>query len=202
MITPFGTRDWENSQNIGAKSYTCGHSGCSKEVSSEKGWRHLTQDTKNKNGLIYVCPSCKKPTFFDVQEGVQIPGAATGNEIENLPSDIELLWLEIRKSTSIGAYTSAVLSGRKLLMHIAVSQKADQDLKFAEYVDYLVNNHFAPPNSKEWVDRIRIHGNEATHEISIKTMDDASEIVTFLEMLLKFIYEFPAKAKKSSLKST
>ena len=53
-------------------------------------------------------------------------------------------------------------------MHIAVAQGAKASISFVEYVDYLVNNHFAPPNSKDWVDKIRSHGNEANHEIVIK----------------------------------
>lgn len=81
-------------------------------------------------------------------------------------------------------------------MHIAVEQGAGPNLEFVKYVDYLVDNHFAPPNSKSWVDQIRKHGNEANHEIVIKTIDDALEVLTFLEMLLRFIYEFPAKVDK------
>ena len=86
-----------------------------------------------------------------------------------------------------------MLIGRKLLMHIAVGQNAKTGLNFVEYVNYLVDNHYAPPNSKVWVDKIRTHGNEATHEIMRTTKEDAEEILTFLEMLLKFIYEFPGR---------
>jgi hypothetical protein len=52
----------------------------------------------------------------------------------------------------------------------------------------------APPNSKDWIDKIRAHSNEANHEIVVKKKEDAEEIITFLEMLLKFIYEFSARA--------
>lgn len=81
-------------------------------------------------------------------------------------------------------------------MHIAVEQDADENQSFVQYVDYLVNNGFAPPKSQPWVDRIRQKGNEATHEIRIMGKPDAQEIITFLEMLLKFIYEFPQKAQQ------
>ena len=116
-----------------------------------------------------------------------------GSDVQHLPSEVGPIWTEIRTGTSHGAFTSAVLSGRKLLMHIAVVQGANPGLSFVNYVDYLVDNHYAPPNSKSWVDKIRTHGNEATHEIVLKTKDDADEILTFLEMLLKFIYEFPGR---------
>ena len=83
-------------------------------------------------------------------------------------------------------------------MHIAVEQGAQQNKSFVEYVDYLVQNHFAPPKSQPWVDRIRQKGNEANHEIRIMQKADAQEIMTFLEMLLKFIYEFPQKAQSAA----
>ena len=77
-------------------------------------------------------------------------------------------------------------------MNIAVHQGAGAGLKFIEYVDYLASKGFIPPNGKTWVDHIRKRGNEATHEIALMGDTDARELVVFTEMLLKFIYEFPA----------
>jgi hypothetical protein len=59
---------------------------------------------------------------------------------------------------------------------------------------------YVPPNGKEWVDHIREKGNEATHEIQMMTREDAEDLITFLEMLLKFMYEFPAKMKTKQSK--
>ena len=42
-----------------------------------------------------------------------------------------------------------------------------------------------------WVDHIRKKGNEANHEITLMTDKDAKDLIVFLEMLLKFIYELP-----------
>ena len=38
----------------------------------------------------------------------------------------------------------------------------------------------------------RKKGNEATHEIAIMNQPDAKELLSFVEMLLRFIYEFPS----------
>ena len=78
-------------------------------------------------------------------------------------------------------------------MNIAVSQGADEGQKFIQYVEFLAENGFVPPNGRGWVDHIRQKGNEATHEIVQMSKDDATELISFTEMLLKFIYEFPAK---------
>ena len=76
-------------------------------------------------------------------------------------------------------------------MNIAVQEGAAEGLKFIEYVDYLANKGFVPPNGKAWVDHIRKKGNEATHEIALMNEQEAQDLITFVEMLLKFIYEFP-----------
>jgi hypothetical protein len=52
---------------------------------------------------------------------------------------------------------------------------------------------YVPPDGKGWVDHIRKKGNEATHEIALMTAADAEELISFVEMLLKFVYEFPAR---------
>jgi hypothetical protein len=180
---------WEGAGSIAAQSYICGHTNCGLNVSSERGWRYLVGQARV--ATLLICPNCRLPTLLDRTTGAQIPGVVLGGAVQKLPEGIATLWAEIRKCTGVGAYTAAVLAGRTLLMHIAVSQGAATGQTFLGYVDYLVDNHFAPPNSKVWVDRIRAHGNEATHEIVLKTEADAKEIMVFLEMLLKFIYEFP-----------
>lgn len=181
---------WPSNQDITPRQFTCGHSGCGREIASNKGWLY-----QHNQGLIYICPMCHRPTFFDdtVSPAIQIPGISFGKNIEHLPKDIADLYEEIRKATSGEAYTSAVLSCRKLLMHIAVEKGASKGVEFIHYVEYLVDNHYAPPGSKPWVDKIRKSANEANHEIKIMTKDDAEELINFVEMLLKFIYEFPAK---------
>jgi hypothetical protein len=81
-------------------------------------------------------------------------------------------------------------------MHIAVEKGAPAGKSFVEYVDDLAANHYIPPGGEGWVDHIRKKGNEANHEIKIMSPDDAHDLIQFSEMLLKFIYEFPAKIAK------
>jgi hypothetical protein len=116
----------------------------------------------------------------------------------SLPSDVEALYQEARSCMKVNSYTSAVITCRKLLMHIAVEKGADKGKSFLEYVDYLSQKGYVPPDGKGWVDHIRTKGNEANHEIKIMSPPDAGDLISFAEMLLKFVYEFPAKMKPSS----
>ena len=80
-------------------------------------------------------------------------------------------------------------------MHIAVEKGAAVGKSFLEYVEYLAQKGYIPPDGKGWVDYILKKGNEANHEIKIMSSDDAADLITFSEMLLKFVYEFPAKVQ-------
>jgi hypothetical protein len=96
---------------------------------------------------------------------------------------------------SVSAFTSSVLATRKLLMNVAVSQGADPNKTFQVYVNYLADKGYVPPNAKPWVDHIREKGNEATHEIpAIKA--DAKDMLTFMEMILKLVFEYPQRVPK------
>jgi len=173
---------------IESRQYRCGH--CGSLVASDFGFAD-----RNKYGdadaVIMICPHCAKPTYFDGY--VQVPGVAPGNEISHLPQDIESLYGEARRCIAVGADTSAVLTCRKLLMHLAVERGAGQDLSFIKYVEYLAGQGYVPPDGQPWVDHIRKKGNEATHEIVLMSDEDAVELISFVEMLLKFMYEFPAR---------
>lgn len=122
----------------------------------------------------------------------QISGVSPERRVAHLLDDIDGLYEEARKCAGAGSFTGSVLLCRKLLMNIGVQEGAEEGNSFVYYIDYLAEKGFIPPNGRAWVDHIRQKGNEATHEIALMTNSDASELITFTEMLLKFVYEFPA----------
>lgn len=170
--------------------FECGY--CDRRVASTNGYlTNSLGQVVQLRGYIYICPNCNRPSYKCVDEISPTP--APGSSVEHVPNDINGIYAEARAAAGAGAFTAAVLACRKLLMNIAVAEGAAPNLRFIEYVDYLANKGFVPPNGRSWVDHIRTKGNEATHEIALMTKDDATELITFSEMLLKFIYEFPSK---------
>jgi len=184
---------WNRWEDITPHGYTCGY--CDKVVASNKGWYHHSGIGQ---GVVYVCPHCDQPTY--VRGQVQVPGAVPGNTVAGLPKDISALYDEARQSIGVGSHTAAVLTCRKLLMNIAVGVGAPTGQKFIEYVEYLAQKGYVPPNGKVWVDHIRKKGNEATHEIVLMSPGDSEDLISFSEMLLKFIYEFPSRVPKAPSK--
>ena len=177
---------WSNQQKMNSAAFVCGHCGYS--VASSHGF-HSSDRIEGNPAFIYVCPHCNKPTYFHAD--TQIPGISPGAEVTHLPQDIEALYREARNACAVGACTASVLACRKLLMNIAVSQGAKEGGSFVSYVEHLASAGFVPPNGRGWVDHIRSKGNEATHEIALMSQKDAEELISFAEMLLKFVYEFP-----------
>jgi hypothetical protein len=180
---------WTNAAtSIGSKEYVCGH--CGNVVASATGF------VSDVGGcILFICPHCNKPTYFEPNK--QIPGVAPGTEVPHLPDDIQALYREARNCVAVASYTAAVLTCRKLLMSIAVAQGAEPGKTFISYVEFLAKKGYVPPNGQGWVDHIRTKGNEANHEIVLMFSDDAVDLISFSEMLLKFIYEFPNRVPKT-----
>lgn len=178
---------WQNPNSLSSKKYRCGY--CGNTVASKSGY------FSDHSQTILICPHCEGPSYF--LHDRQVPGVLPGNDVEHLPKEIEALYKEARSAAAASAFTGSVLLCRKLLMNIAVNLKAAPGLTFIEYVEYLAQKGYVPPNGQAWVDHIRKKGNEATHEIALMGSDDAKDLISFVEMLLKFIYEFPNKIPPS-----
>ncbi len=180
---------YHQSREVTGISYNCGY--CGSIAAPSKGY-WTSNAGYNDTGHIYICSNCNQPTYIREGTDIQIPGPIIGRNITHLPDSINSLYDEARKCITVSANTSAVLACRKILMNVAVQEGADEDKSFQFYVNYLETNNFLPPKGKGWVDRIRLKGNEATHEIAPMTQQDATELIGFVEMLLRFVYEFPA----------
>lgn len=187
--------DWQSLHTYSSRSFTCGY--CGNSLASEKGYHAQRSDSHATTAYIYICHHCGKPTFFDLTTNTQTPGKRFGNDVAGIDDQgVAGLYAEARDCFSKNAFTATVLSCRKLLMHIAVAKGDDSGKSFIEYVEYLSAKGYVPPDAKTWVDHIRTKGNEANHEIVIMSEEEAKDLISFSEMLLKLIYEFPASSKK------
>jgi hypothetical protein len=188
--------NWYQKQQLKPLAYRCGF--CGNQVSSITGYK--VGNNPNGSGeqvaAIYICPNCCGPTFNDLN-GNQIPDVPFGSSINNVPENLNTLYQEARRCTSNNAYTASILLCRKILMHIGVEEGAEKGKNFIHYVEYLSDKGYLPPNGKHWVEHIRKKGNEANHEIVIMKREDAQDLMIFIEMLLRFIYEFPNRIPSS-----
>jgi hypothetical protein len=175
---------WYNVARFNDRRFTCGY--CATFVGPHEGYSAQNQER------IYICPSCGQPSYFSAT-GAQTPPPLFGNDVQHLPDDVRRAYTEARACFSVDACTAAALLCRKLLMNVAVAKGAAPGEHFIVYVNFIEAQHLVPPGSKPWLDHIRGKGNEATHEIPSVTRAEAEELLTFVEMLLKFVFELPAQ---------
>jgi len=193
MVRENGDAEWDHTYLLERRKFKCGF--CGESADTKVGFY-----AKGAPWAIMVCSACTRPTFFEGDK--QCPAPLLGNDVSDVPPDISELYDEARGCTAVAAYTPAVLACRKLLMNIAVEKDAEEGKKFSEYVKYLADKGYIPPGSKGWVDHIRKKGNEATHEIKLMSKEDAQDLLTLIEMLLRLIFEFPAKVPKEQTPET
>ncbi len=176
--------NWIHAEEIDGDGYTCGF--CANRVSPSHGYRY-----HDSTRYISICPKCEHPTYFGA--GKQTPAPLPGNEVKNVPEEINSVYEEARACTGVGAFTSAVLACRKLLMHIAVDKGDPEEKRFTSYVEYLSDRNYITPDGKGWVDYIRKMSTEANLEMVKMGQKDALDLLSFIEMLLRLIYEFPSR---------
>jgi Domain of unknown function (DUF4145) len=181
---------WNNAGVIPSQSFDCGH--CGNRVASSSGYfGSLLGIPGTIIESLHICPHCTRTTSFHV--GIQFPGVRPGTNVLHVPPDIEKAYNEARDCMAASAYTAATMLCRKILMHVAVEEKAAENLSFKQYVDYLVANNYVPPKGRGWVDQIRDKGNGVNHELVFASLEEAKDLIGFVEMLLRFNYEFPGK---------
>jgi hypothetical protein len=127
-----------------------------------------------------------------------VPGAAYGKSVDHLPGDLLPLYQECRNCMIVSAYTASVLTCRKILMHVAVEKGAPPGDTFQAYVNYLITANVIPGHFQTWVDHIRSKSNEANHKIVLMGQKDAEDLLSFAEMLLKVVYEYPNRVPRPS----
>ena len=79
-------------------------------------------------------------------------------------------------------------------MHIAVEKGAskDKDMNFQKYIDWLEESGYIPPHGKDLLNYIRGKGNDANHKIQLMKRDDAENLIAFIGLFMKFVYELPS----------
>lgn len=141
--------NWMHAYEMTTRRFTCGF--CGRDTGTKTGYR----SDVNPVGLIYVCGSCNRPTYFEPMS-TQTPSPKPGAQIEHLPTGgVAELYEEVRAATSAGAFSAAVTIARTLLSHVATDKGAAPKKSFLFYVEWLEKSGFTTGPMKSWVDHVR-----------------------------------------------
>src|SRR6266699_3400765 len=181
--------EWININEVPPRKFHCAY--CDADTGSKQGWVNVPSGGSTIIAQILVCQNCNQPTYFEGSG--QVPASGLGKSVEHVPEPVDSLYREARRCTTVGAYTGAALLCRTLLMYVAVQKGAGPGRDFPDYMNYLASKAYIPHDSKKWVERLIKMGGEAAHAVTPKGEQQAEDILTFAEMLLKNVYEMPAR---------
>jgi hypothetical protein len=177
---------WDRALPIGEANWTCGH--CGDKTGMGMGWKG--DDSLTGGVAIRPCGGCGKPTFF-LTSGETVPKPMPGRAVPSAPGDTGKLYEEARRAAGAQAHTACAMACRAILLHVAVEQGAEKPKNFAACIEWLLANGYLPPNARHWLHLIRDLGNEANHDLTIVSTEQATQVLALTEHLLRTIYELP-----------
>jgi hypothetical protein len=110
-----------------------------------------------------------------------------------MPPDVAEAWRQARTTHAVAAYTASEMMCRKILMHVAVDvAKSTAGKSFQQYIDDLKTAGYFAPGLFPAIDKVRLRGNAANHDLPASTEEDSLVTLKITEHLLRGIYEIPA----------
>lgn len=142
------------------------------------------------------CAVCLKGTVANMD--AVSPSAQVLRDPRGLPPAEMQIWGEVRACLGVGASAAAVMLCRKLLLHVAVEHglpaenAKGRSPNFFEAVQHLEQEGIITAKMRPWVDRIKDVGNDANHELTPITAEQAKDVSQFTLQLLVLAYELDA----------
>lgn len=187
---------WEKVKAIERKEVTLYCPYCATRVRAKSDTRIIDVDSGLIKYHIHKYPECFMPIIIGL-DGDIIPQsqALPFEDVRYLPTRIEKRYNECRKSFGNECFHAIVMVARSLLMHVAVDKGATSNLKFIQYIDYLETKGYISKHNRNWVDKIRVKGNQFIHELDEVTIEEANTVMIFIKQLLGNVYEMPELAR-------
>lgn len=187
---------WEKVKARERKEFTLYCPYCATRVRAESDTRIFDPESGSIKYHIHKCPECFMPIIIGL-DGNIIPQSQVlpFEDVRYLPVRIEKLYNECRKSYGNECFHATIMVARSLLMHVAVDKGATSNLKFIQYIDYLETEGYISKHNRNWVDKIRVMGNQYIHELDEATCEEANTVMIFIKQLLGNVYEMPELAR-------
>ncbi|HLO98472.1 MAG TPA: DUF4145 domain-containing protein [Fimbriimonas sp.] len=180
---------WPKQEKIQTLSYTCGF--CGHLVGAENGWHGLD----GHGTFIYaaICPHCSRITQKN-NKGWIFPLPMVGEVISSVPSPAKELYQEIRGCMQVGAFTGAVALCRTMIAHISHDKLGTKrDDTFQNHLKALYDSELLAKGQRDWIDSIKDSAGKGIHDLEIIKRDEAESIFEFTQMMLKIMYDYPAR---------
>ena|GEM_PF-848623 len=116
---------------------------------------------------------------------------------KDIPEDIAGAFAEVSSTLHAQCPRAAVVMARRTLEAVT-ADKGEKQGNLIVRLKNLATNGILSSGLSEWAHEVRLLGNAGAHydPLNQVSMEDASELVSFLRELLHHIYELPARLKR------
>jgi len=181
-------------------NYAVEHHAEKKKPNGHKVLNFDTLKCGNCGGYVLVMWSASE---HGPQQGlhdyVRVPWPkGVGDGSENWPDTVKRMWRQAHDSLNNENYDAAAVMARSALQAVMRSQKAKGKDLYGEIED-LAAKGIIPTIIKDWAHEVRQLAKPAAHpdeDEDETSSEDAEDIVKFLDYLLEYTYDVPARIKK------
>jgi hypothetical protein len=112
---------------------------------------------------------------------------------ENLPTDVERIYLPAEHNYPTAGQEEPAGAMYRKALDVGL-KKIDPDTKgvLAARITKLANDGKLTSDIREWAGQIRVLGNEAAHEEEPPTRQELSDLRSFTEMVMRYLFSLPA----------
>jgi HEPN domain-containing protein len=193
-FTPFGEYKWKPDYNSPQKSITALRcANCSGGYFIEC-YLHTTTTPSNSHGNIEEEANIKIIKEYPQTEISTCP--------EHLPENIRNFYMQAEISLQHKSYDASSIMSRKCLEATVKTLDSSGTGNLYSRIEALYTKGLIAETLKDWAHMLRENGNEAAHEEQPVTEEHASELLSFSELLLMYVFTLPgmitAKKPKSA----
>jgi hypothetical protein len=114
------------------------------------------------------------------------------------PEAVGRFWLQAKRNLLDQNWDAAAVMARSALQLTLRSHDAEGNNLYQE-IEYLTSKGLLPPLMSDWAHNVRELGNDSAHPAPDQpptTSRDASDIVSFLDFLLQYLYTLPMRIEE------
>lgn len=118
---------------------------------------------------------------------------------EHTPEVLERLFLQASNALKRGDADASGAMSRKVLDNSTqqlLAEDAAKDRTINARIDALAEKGMLTSELAQWAHEIRLSGNDAVHDLDPYTIDEAGELLTFVELYLTYIYTLPGRLEE------
>jgi hypothetical protein len=114
------------------------------------------------------------------------------------PTPIDRYYLQAADALQSGHSDASGAMSRKVV-DVSTQQLLGEDSKnystIQKRIDALAAKNLLTPDLKDWAHQVRLGGNDAAHDEDPYTNEEASELLSFVELYLTYVYSLPGRLK-------